>query len=534
MLASLNNRDTYTPHRVILGVLFVLSLAIYAATMSRGITWLNTGPDGGDFISAARAFGVPHPTGYPTYTLLLRVFGDVVAIGDHAFRANLLSVLLGASTVPLIYIAALRLLGMLPVHEVGENRSMRASAVIAALAFATSRLFWSQSTITEVHTLNALFGAMLLVLTLGVVRDLSQGKSAIRRRVLMTLLLGLGLGNHTTLGLAAAPFGVWVLWLVWKQQRWRGVFDWRPAAGLVFGLSIYAYVAVAAASNPVVNWGSPDSIEGFRWMISATIYRPYAFGLASEMLAGRISTIAELLFTQFTVVGTVIGIAGLTSIWSYSREFVFASVASVLSIAVYAVAYDTVDSFIYLISAFMLFSLWLAVGTAVLGQGIRRYGARAGWLSGHWQQIYVGLFVLVALAVPLWSLATGWSEVDLSGKAGPAEFAESTISKAAGGIVLAEEPQLFALVYQSQVANPELDVMVVGPIMLQHDWYWDQLAQHYGDRMPSERPEDFFQRLQWVVALSLGTIPVYSTHDDRPYHGDFNMVPEGDLFRVEY
>ncbi len=534
MLASLNNRDTYTPHRVILVVLFVFSLAIYAATMSRGITWLNTGPDGGDFISAARAFGVPHPTGYPTYTLLLRVFGDVVAIGDHAFRANLLSALLGASTVPLIYLAALRLLAMLPAREVGESRSMRASAVIAALAFATSRLFWSQSTITEVYTLNALFGAVLLVLTLGVVRDLSQGKSAIRGRVLMTLLLGLGLGNHTTLGLAAAPFGVWILWLVWKQQRWRGVFDWRPAAGLLFGLSIYAYVPVAASSNPVVNWGSPDSIEGFRWMISATIYRPYAFGLASELLAGRISTIAELLFTQFTVVGTVIGIAGLTSIWSYSREFVFASIASVLSIAVYAVAYDTVDSFIYLISAFMLFSLWLAVGIAVLGQGIRRYGARASWLSGYRQQIYVGLFVLVALAVPLWSLVTGWSEVDLSGKDGPAEFAESTISKAAGGIVLAEEPQLFALVYQSQVANPELDVMVVGPVMLAHDWYWDQLVRYYGDRMPSERPEGFFQRVQWVISLNVGVRPVYSTHDDRPYHGDFNMVPEGDLFRVEY
>ena len=109
---------------MILAVLFAFSLAIYVSTMSRGITWLNTGPDGGDFISAARAFGVPHPTGYPTYTLLLRVFGDVVAIGDHAFRANLLSALLGAITVPLVYVAALRLLSMLSDHEVGDGRSV--------------------------------------------------------------------------------------------------------------------------------------------------------------------------------------------------------------------------------------------------------------------------------------------------------------------------------------------------------------------------------------------------------------------------
>jgi hypothetical protein len=283
------------------------------------------------------------------------------------------------------------------------------------------------------------------------------------------------------------------------------VFDWRPAAGLLLGLSVYVYAPLAAASNPAVNWGAPDSLEGFRWMALATIYRPYAFGLASELLTGRISSIAELLFTQYTVVGTVIGVAGVTSIWSYSRRFVLASVASVLSIAVYVVAYDTVDSFSYLISAFLVFSLWLAVGVAVLGQGVKRY-----------------------------ALVTGWGDVDLSDESEPARYVEETIQRAAGGVVFAEEPQLFALVYESQVARPGLDVMVVAPVMLQHDWYWDQLVRQYGNRMPSERPDDFFQRVQWLMSLILGVAPVYSTRDDRSYHQDFNMVPDGDLFRIEF
>ncbi len=519
---------------LILAGLFVFSFVLYASTMSRGVTWLNTGQDGGDFISAARALGVPHPTGYPTYTLLLRAFGDVVAIGDHAFRANLLSALLGAFTVPLVYVAALRLISMLPTREVGGNSSAKASALLAALAFGTSRLFWSQATITEVYTLNALFGVVLLVLTLGVVRDLSAGRSSIKNRTLLTLLLGLGLGNHTTLGLAAAPFALWVLWLVWANYGWRGVFDLRPVVGLLAGLSIYIYVPIAAAADPIVSWGSPDSIEGFRWMISGTIYQSYAFGLASELLSGRIATIAELLFTQFTVVGTVIGIAGLTTIWSYSRAFVIAAVASVLTIAVYAVAYNTVDSFIYLISAFMLFSLWLGVGTAVLGQGIRRYAARTARFSEYQRQMYVGVFVVVALIVPVWSVATGWGELDLSSNDEPAEFARVTVARAAGGVVFAEEPQLFSLVYQSQVENPELDVMVVGPLMLQHDWYWDQLIQYYPDRMPPNRPDTFEERVEWVIVFNLGVVPVFATHDDRGYYDNLNLVPDGDLFRVEF
>jgi hypothetical protein len=520
--------------RLIVVGLFVLSFALYLATMSRGITWLNNGMDGGDFISAARAFGVPHPTGYPTYTLLLRVWGDLVAIGDHAFRANLLSAFLGALTVPLVYVAASRLVAMLPTPEVGGRASVRASAVVAALAFATSRVFWSQSTITEVHTLNALFGAALLVLALGVVRDISESKSMIRTRVLMTFLLGFGLGNHTTLGIAATPFALWVLWLVWKSFGWRGVLDWRPALGLFAGLSVYVYVPIAASAAPIVSWGAADSFEGFRWIVSATIYRQYAFGLSSEFLPGRIATIAELLFTQFTVVGTVIGIAGLTTIWSYSRAFVIASVASVLAIAVYAVAYDTLDSFIYLISAFMLFSLWLAVGVAVLGQGLRRLSGRMPSFKRFQRTVYVGVFVVVVLIVPVWSMAFGWSEISLAGNDESKSYAQATVAVAAGGVVLAEEPELFTLVFQAQVANPELDVMIVGPVMLAHDWYWDQLVQYYGDRMPPARPDGFLDRVESVVAHNLGIVPIYSTDDDRDHHDLMNLVPEGDLFKVEF
>ncbi len=521
-------------HLLVLLGLFLFSLVLYASTMSRGITWLNTGQDGGDFITAARSFGIPHPTGYPTYTLLLRVFGDVVAIGNHAFRANLFSALTGAITVPFVYVTALRLLAVLPGREVGENGSVRASALIAALAFATSRLFWTQSTITEVYTLNALFGAALLMLTLGVVQDLAGGRASIKNRTLTTLLLGVGLGNHTTLGLAAAPFGVWVLWIVWSKLGWRGVLDWRPAAGLLAGLSVYFYVPLAASSAPIVSWGSPDSFEGFRWLVSGTIYRPYAFGISDEFLAGRISTVAELLFTQFTVIGTVIGIAGLTTIWSYSRAFVIASVSSVLVIAVYAVAYNTVDSFIYLISAFMLFSLWISVGTAVLGQGVSRFAAKTRRLVSNRREISVGVFVLVVLVMPGWSVISGWDELNISGNTEPAEFVEATVLRAAGGVVMAEEPELFALVYQAQVEDSNSDVMVVAPVMLNHDWYWDQLVQYYPDRMPPEPLDSITNRFESVVGYNLGLVPVFTTHDDRGHHDRLNLVEDGDLFRVEF
>ena len=76
--------------------------------------------------------------------------------------------------------------------------------------------------------------------------------------------------------------------------------------------------------------------------------------------------------------------------------------------------------------------------------------------------------------------------------------------------------------------------MVFGPVMLQFDWYWDQLVQYYGDKMPMERPDHYFGRVEAVVACNLGIVPVYSTDGDRNHHGNLKLVEEGELFRVDY
>ncbi len=51
-------------------VLFLSLLTVYGMTLAPGLTWANSGADGGDLITAAATGGVPHPTGYPVYLLL--------------------------------------------------------------------------------------------------------------------------------------------------------------------------------------------------------------------------------------------------------------------------------------------------------------------------------------------------------------------------------------------------------------------------------------------------------------------------------
>ena len=67
-----------------------LALGLYASTAAPWLTWEHAGADGGDLITAAITGGVPHPSGYPTYCLLGRLYA-LLPLGSSARRLNLFS-----------------------------------------------------------------------------------------------------------------------------------------------------------------------------------------------------------------------------------------------------------------------------------------------------------------------------------------------------------------------------------------------------------------------------------------------------------
>src|SRR5262245_14429377 len=76
-------------------------LLVYLSTLAPGLTWANHGADGGDLITAAATGGVAHPSGYPTYLVLARLF-LALPFGPLAFRVNLLSAVCAAGAAALV------------------------------------------------------------------------------------------------------------------------------------------------------------------------------------------------------------------------------------------------------------------------------------------------------------------------------------------------------------------------------------------------------------------------------------------------
>ena len=289
-------------HAVGLVLVFIISLAVYCMTLAPTITWAHDGADGGDLITAAYTLGIPHPSGYPTYVLLGKLF-TFLPVGDVAYRINLMSAVFAAATAALTYLTVLFLLAPAANTVV---KTIIAGA--AALLLAFSHTFWSQAIIAEVYALNSFFvAAMVCLVTLWLRRSGDVPGRGDGLLWVASFVMGLSLGNH----LSAALLLPGILFLAIKRGR-VGVKSWLAMAGFfLLGLSVYVYLPLRATARPPVNWGDPRTWTGFWWVVSAEAYREYVLGLPLQYLPGRLSSWVNMLVQQFTWPGLALGLAGI-------------------------------------------------------------------------------------------------------------------------------------------------------------------------------------------------------------------------------
>ena len=202
-----------------------IALLVYLRTLLPGLAF----GDWGEMQTVPHILGVAHPTGYPTY-ILLAWLTELVPIGSVAFRSNVLSAVLVAASLATATAIAGRL-GVRPLV-----------AVAAGLGLGAVGTIWAAATVAEVNPLHLLLCALLIHRAL-----VWEARRATVDLVLGGLLVGLAVGNHL-LTLFVAPFIV--LFVAWVGRRELLARPWLvvPAVlALVLGLSVYAYIPIAAS-----------------------------------------------------------------------------------------------------------------------------------------------------------------------------------------------------------------------------------------------------------------------------------------------
>lgn len=413
----------------------IAAMVVYGLTMAPALTWSHHGTDGGDLISAAHVLGVPHPPGYPLYTLLGHVWGRLLApLGSPAYYSNLFSALCSAGAAGLLTGLICRLTGPL-------------EGLVGGLTFAFGPAIWSQALITEVYALNALCVAGFLAIVLNPAKCRLGG-----------LVWGIGCTTH--------PSSALLFPLAW----WRIRFDRAEGlgaqlgvwiAGLVSGLSLFLLLPFFAWRQPLVNWGDPVTVDRWWWVVSGALYRGYIFGLPLADWAPRAAALVQLLASHFTWPGLGIMLWGMYRLAKKDRSLFASLLAFLVPATLFAFTYNTTDSHLFLIPVWMVLALPFSVGLAEITP------RRAGWRP----------LLYLALAIPLFLLISGWSLMDLHGDREAVDFGKRVMMEAPEKAVVftTSDAHTFALWYYRHVERLRPDLTIVDKDMLSEDWYQTML-----------------------------------------------------------
>jgi hypothetical protein len=460
--------------------------AIYLASMAPGLTWANYGSDGGDLIAAATTGGVAHPTGYPVYLLIARLF-QLIPIGSLAYRTNLMSGVAMTSAAVLVYGSVTRFLfGTV-------KRSPRLPGLVSACAFGLAPLVWSQAVITEVYALQAFFIALIFYLC--------TNRVSPRRDRLCGLILGLALGAHLT-----TMFLVPVVLLAngicrrmpddltqpKRISRWRDFYlDWksllRQFVFLLAGSLIYLILPLRAGSHPPVNWGNPVTLGRFWWLVSGQLYQSDLSGLAIPALWERVQAWAVLFLGQFGLLGFVLGLMGLVVFFNPTRLHLI-TLWAVIAFSAFAIIYDTSDSFVYLIPAILSFAIWIGLGLDGIMDIFSRRWPKRGWIIG-----VVFLVYLFGLSI------YNWPRVGASHDQRAETFGREVMATAPAHAILFTngDSAIFTLWYFHYALKQRPDIVVVANDLLPFDWYRGSLRGAYPDLVLPDLTDK-----PWFTAIS--------------------------------
>jgi hypothetical protein len=273
-------------------ITFFLCAIAYALMLCPSPYWL----DSAELAAGSFELGVAHAPGQPLAMLVGKLF-CFLPLGDIALRVGLGQVFCGAGAAALC-----AWIGARVAREFSDDEVItEALGVAAGVAYAASYAAGFQAIRVEVYALSSL---CVLAAIAGVIRFYDSDDA--RWLALAGLAFGLGLTNHHFLTvLGALPPALVLLSRRFDASLRRGVI--LGALTTLAALSLYLYLPLRAAHDPIVAWGHPTTLSSIWWTISAASFQR-SVGTGVE---GDATALVFAIFDQLTPVAPFLALGGL-------------------------------------------------------------------------------------------------------------------------------------------------------------------------------------------------------------------------------
>jgi len=489
---------------------FAIALFVYNATLTPSLSYRS--PDGNELATIPYILGLAHSTGYPLYTWLGKAF-TFIPIGDVAHRMNLMSAVMAAGGMAMLYGIMMRLT---------EHRLVSA---FTALFFAFSRTLWSQAVITEVYAPNIFMVTLTLLLLTWWAR---KPESALRLAA-FALSFGLSLGTHmSNLGFAPA-FAIFILLVDWRVL----ISPQRLIAGagaFLLGCLQFLWLPFRASTlnDPFMLRDAPVTLEGiYRYTLGAFPQFKFAFPLWA--IPDRIVLYIELALQQFGVLGIILGLYGMWEMCFRAPRRFLLLVLMYITHVFFFIQYKAFDIDVFFIPAHLIYAIFIGYGIYRLAHYAHTLVGRVGDPSAA--RLLGGMstgVLAICLAVPIVLQVQGnWKYNDCSRDTAVNDFYRNVFAILPEGSVLLTRGGVFGydafyfrLVYniRPDVIIPMLSGPRPNPQLLEGREVYSVVPPSQGRRRdPWAPPQQLTGPNAWFIPVLIGqgTTTAFS-HRSRP------------------
>ena len=357
------------------------------------------------------------------------------------------------------------------------------------------------------------------------------------------LLLGLALCNQQTILLLVPAFAVlgWQGWSLLPRAAGPlriSLRDLGIALGaLVVGLLPYAYLPIAASSNPVMNWGDPSTFGRFLTQVGRGNY-----GTTSLMAGGESGSVWEnlkLLGTSlthgFVYAGILLAAAGLWWSWRHRRaEGIALFVAFLVAGPVFQIYTNTAYPDAVYKGIVARFYILPSVALAILaGLGAWSALGQAGRVRASRRGLVLVAASAALLVVPVAAAADHYASQNQSSNHVALSYAEDLLGPLAPNAILLMrgDENYTSTVYAQFVDHYRPDVVALDTELLKDRTFVAQIKREHPDVLIPFTAYDggATTSLNALVSANLASHPVYvvGVQQEKKFGAPFTRLEYG-------
>ncbi|UCC79941.1 MAG: DUF2723 domain-containing protein [Candidatus Zixiibacteriota bacterium] len=326
---------------LLFSVPFAVSFVVYLGTVC---PTLYTG-DSGELSATAYTLSIAHPPGYPLLILLGRAF-LLFSWGNAAASLNILSAFLTSVSVGII---ALLIHTLFSLPDSRDSVPTMVISIGGGLLFGLSNALWATAVGFEVYSL----GILLISLTLLLLLKSDRG-GEFKYILILVYLFGLSLANHLS---AICLLPALIFFIVKSNPGLRRISI--MAFFFMLALTLYLYLPVRSAYNPLFDWNHPAWPGSFIDHIAARRYQTYITGFGLENWFENLWRSVGIMLNQYPLYISALGLIGLLLPFNIKNKFKLALLSILILNVFISALYDIPDIDQYYLPSILILTVGL-------------------------------------------------------------------------------------------------------------------------------------------------------------------------------